>query len=526
MCTAKKQLQDASDAQQRCDNKIAKLQQIQRSLQEDKTNLEAKLTQKTNALLSVEETLKHKCDELLMLREKVATLESSLCSTVEEKSQCEDRLEKTRQSVARLESEKRHLQDECSRSEGRCSKLDLQRVALEGDIQRLQMVLQEKDCQIRNITERLEGQSRASAQLEDRCVALKGTVDQLKERVQSAAITETELRGELNCLQKERADQVHTIAIGQDKIKQMQKSLTNSENERRLISERLDGAQHSVNELRRSQQANQDTIQRLQEQLAEVEVQKSTFESQLRMTKWNQESSEQMPAGQEENTDRQLVSMQRERQELRKKVDLLNDKVRQLENEKHLMERDSKFSGHIQFDRPEKSSYRKDGDFDSNRMESEGIKSIKSGRNGGFPCGLDHSAIEQESRELRMKLRRLETQLAEKEAELARVKTKLVEAPKCLPGETERYRTAQVQAERLLDAREQSHRQQVLRLENQISMLREQLAQEAKRRQMYILRSTRAGREMQQLRQTLGDSLRNIAQEPIDKTLLECESRR
>ncbi len=57
-------------------------------------------------------------------------------------------------------------------------------------------------------------------------------------------------------------------------------------------------------------------------------------------------------------------------------------------------------------------------------------------------------------------------------------------------------------------------------------MLREQLAQEAKRRQMYILRSTRAGRDMHQLRQTLGDSLRHVAQDPLDSGLLENETRR
>lgn len=57
-------------------------------------------------------------------------------------------------------------------------------------------------------------------------------------------------------------------------------------------------------------------------------------------------------------------------------------------------------------------------------------------------------------------------------------------------------------------------------------MLREQLAQEAKRRQMYILRSSRVGREMHQLRQTLGDSLRHVSQEPLDPALLESETRR
>lgn len=60
----------------------------------------------------------------------------------------------------------------------------------------------------------------------------------------------------------------------------------------------------------------------------------------------------------------------------------------------------------------------------------------------------------------------------------------------------------------------------------QIALLKEQLAQEAKRRQQYILRSSRAGQEMKQLRQTLGDSLRHIAQDPVDSELLENEARR
>lgn len=57
--------------------------------------------------------------------------------------------------------------------------------------------------------------------------------------------------------------------------------------------------------------------------------------------------------------------------------------------------------------------------------------------------------------------------------------------------------------------------------------LREQLNQEIKRRQQYVLRSTRAGREMQQLRQALGDSLRTVSQDPsLDALLLEHEARK
>lgn len=83
----------------------------------------------------------------------------------------QDRLEKSKQNEAKLENEKRHLLDEISRYEARSNKLDLQRIALEGDIQRLQMTLQEKENNLRNYQERLETQQRSSAQIEDRYVS-------------------------------------------------------------------------------------------------------------------------------------------------------------------------------------------------------------------------------------------------------------------------------------------------------------------------------------------------------------------
>jgi rootletin len=77
--------------------------------------------------------------------------------------------------------------------------------------------------------------------------------------------------------------------------------------------------------------------------------------------------------------------------------------------------------------------------------------------------------LEQENRELRMRVLRLETQLVDKEAEITRLRSQLSSDLKPdRSAEIERLRAAQLQAERLLEAREQSHRQQVLRLENQV----------------------------------------------------------
>lgn len=51
-------------------------------------------------------------------------------------------------SLSRLETEKHNLQDELNRTENRATKLELQRMSLEGDTKRLQMVLQERDSAI------------------------------------------------------------------------------------------------------------------------------------------------------------------------------------------------------------------------------------------------------------------------------------------------------------------------------------------------------------------------------------------
>lgn len=283
-----------------------------------------------------------------------------------------------------------------------------------------------------------------------RCVALKTSVDQLKERLQNSAITETELRGELNCIQKERTEQSHSLIAAQDKLKHMQKSMSTSENERHIISERLDAAQNALNDLHRSQQSQQDVIQRLQDQSAELEVQKSTLEAQLRIAKWGNGGSADDCGHVSDDISAQLMKTQREKNELRLKVETLNEKLRHIENDKL-----SKFSECKTY---EKKGYG-DGEYDSNRSHDK----------DSLNYSLDYSIIKQENHDLKIKIRRMETMLAEKESELARLKAKLLDSSvKCSVDDSDRMRTAHLQSERLLDARESHHKQQVTQLENQV----------------------------------------------------------
>lgn len=53
-----------------------------------------------------------------------------------------------KQTLNRMENERRNLQEELGKSEARATKLELQRMSLDGDLQRLQMMLQEREANI------------------------------------------------------------------------------------------------------------------------------------------------------------------------------------------------------------------------------------------------------------------------------------------------------------------------------------------------------------------------------------------
>lgn len=108
-------------------------------------------------------------------------------------------------------------------------------------------------------------------------------------------------------------------------IFQLQKSLLNSENDKRIITERLDSCQQNLAELRRNNQILQDQISRLNNEIANNEVQRSALESQLRLAQWPTDTS--LVSSHDEEIMRQLHIVQKERSELRGKVDSLNNKV-------------------------------------------------------------------------------------------------------------------------------------------------------------------------------------------------------
>ncbi|XP_034942532.1 rootletin isoform X2 [Chelonus insularis] len=507
--TIKKQLIEAQECQNKLESKMNHVNVTLRALQDEKASLETQLSQKQNSHQSLHETLNQKNQEIEHLKEKVTTLEHVISNESDNKIQYEEKFDKMKQALNKLENEKRGLQEDLGRSEARATKLELQRMSLEGDLQRLQMILQEKDSNLQKLQDRLDAQLKTSTGLEERCASLKSTIEQLNLCLERASATENELKSEINNLRRSIMENNALTQTSNEKIKHLQKQLASAENERRILSERLDTTQQQIMELKHSNQTLMDQNARLQNDLANNEVQRSGLESQLRLANWSQDS----PSNKDDELIRQLHTAQRDRSEMRGKVDALHEKVRLLESDKRNLERQlasiKSSSGRSKsYERPEKA-----------HIELKG-------------SNINVELLEQENRDLRMRIRRLETLMAEKEAEIIRFKTQVhshsnLDSSRDRMIELETSRARQLQAEKLLVAREQSHRQQVLRLENQIHELRDKLNQEIKRRQSYVLRSSRAGREMEHLRKALGDSLRTVAQDPsLDAVLLEHESRK
>ncbi|XP_049870906.1 rootletin isoform X2 [Pectinophora gossypiella] len=521
----KKQLKEATDQQGKGEGKLQSVTSNLRNIQEEKARLQSTVGQKEAQLNALNEQAQAKTVEISNLRDKITSLEAALSSVSEEKVQNENKSENLRVQLAERVQEVGQLREALAAAEGRAARLDVRRAQLEGDIQRAAVAARDRDQALKKLQERCEGYTRTIASLEDRCTSLKGTVEQLSTSLQKAATAESELRAELSKTQRMLNEAKNNEHNAVDKLRQIQKSIANCENERRVLSEKLESAKTALGELKRMNATLEDQVHRLTNQLANVEVQRSGLESQLRMTTWDGKESN------DSELERELHALQRERTEMKAKCDALQDAVRKMEADRR-MPRPSALRSKSH-DRTEKSVYYSDLDSgpDSTKDSSGRYKEPPSCTCKGKSFSTELSLVELENRELKMKIRRLEKELSDKEAELSiarnRYLTDLSSVSPNMREDVEHYRQAALQAERLLEAREASHRQQIVRLEHQASQLRAQLAAEIRRRQAYVARSGRAARDVQRLRSALGDSLRTVSQDPaLDSYTLEHEARK
>ncbi|KAK3104963.1 hypothetical protein FSP39_014171 [Pinctada imbricata] len=223
----------------------------------------------------------------------------------------------------------------------------------------------------------------------------------------------------------------------------------------------------------------------------------------------------------EQELNQNIQKISAEKQELHEKVQALARSLANIETEKSEMERST-----VRLEK-DKSALKKTLDkVEREKIRTEEIASKSSYERESLDRTLQR--LDEDNQELQKQVQQLQAQLAEAEQQHAQRLIDLTTRHRAeTEMETERLRSAQLQAERMLETRERSHRAKVKGLEETIATLKDQLATEMRKRQEYISRSARTGDEIQNLRNVLDSSLSNVTRDQsLDPLLLETETRK
>lgn len=202
-------------------------------------------------------------------------------------------------------------------------------------------------------------------------------------------------------------------------------------------------------------------------ELASLELQRGDAEGQLQQLQQRQEG--------EAMALRSVQKLQEERRLLQERLGSLQRALAQLEAEKRDLERSA-----LQFDK-DRVALRKTLD----KVEREKLRSHEDTLRLNAERGrLDRTltGAELDLAEAQQQIQHLEAQVdVALEGNHNPVQPEAGEQQLELQQEVERLRSAQVQTERTLEARERAHRQRVSGLEEQVSTLKAQLHQELRR---------------------------------------------
>ncbi len=349
-----------------------------------------------------------------------------------------------------------------------------------------------------------------------------------------------------------------------EQLTQLQRSLSAAEAEKELLSDRLDTARQQTSELKRAQEAMEARAEQMQSELQRSESRANQLELQLRASKAHLEESAAAGGAGDNYLREELSRMRREATTAQDKIKELRKTVSFLEAEKSDMERRTPMrspyvvaaSPHQHQDQPDMGAG--GGGGGSGRTSRAQIPLLSSSSGGRHHQHQHHreegsvklKILEQENERLLKKIRGLEQQLQELERSHGeRIQELLKERRKEREREGARQKEALRHVEGSLSAREKIYKDRIKALEGQVDQLKEQVAKELRRRQVFIASkfrhtilldeelvlnlhfsgTTGISSEMSELRQNLDASLLTVSTSPksrLDPALLDRESER
>ena len=360
-----------------------------------------------------------------------------------------------------------------------------------------------------------------SAHLVSECDHLEAQLDQMSGRLTRAEAeagrrsrVEAELQAKAEQLQRELGERSQLDGAATEQNGALQRQLLESEQERRLLEDRLENSKHAAREARSEVKEMENTVTDMTRRLGEAERGRQEAEERLAQAGCN--------AGADNYLKEELNKTRKENIGLTDKIKELERKVKRVRTER--IERSDIIRDHS----------KAVSDFSSERIVRTQIP-LLSGRGGAeSPETGEHLVririLEQEVERHLRRVASLEQQLVELEnSHQARLEETLKERKMERDRDHSRHASSLKQLEHSLNSRERMYKERIAGLEDQVHVLRDQLTKEARTRRSYINNSQLLSSDVSELRRQLDQSLdivQNSSRAGLESGLLEREASR
>lgn len=251
------------------------LMTLNRNLQSNRSDNKTKEV----AIMNMEKDLALKNGEVTRLLEKVRELEDlvkskddNIRATKTDKDSLAEDLERSRQKLEELKG----------LSDSKLSKAEVNMRALEGDLNRMALVLQQKDGHIAALEDKCNGMQRSNGDLEERCGSLTMTVEQLNIALEKAAQAEQDWKDKFNGVSRNANEGLAQINQMNEKLRSLLREKATLEQERNNLSEKWEAATVTLQDFKRQVQNLSEKNQKLR--IEAEDNARAIIDKQLKMT--------------------------------------------------------------------------------------------------------------------------------------------------------------------------------------------------------------------------------------------------
>lgn len=231
------------------------------------------------ALMNLEKDIALKNGEVSRLLDKVRELEDlvkskedSIRASKSDKDNLHEEVEKTRQKLEELKAI----------SDSKLSKAEVNMRALEGDLNRMALVLQQKEGHISAMEDKCNGMQRSNGDLEERCASLTMTVEQLNIALEKASQSEQDWRDKFNGLTRNANEGLSQINQLNERLRSLQREKATLEQDRNNLNEKWEAATVTLQDFKRQVQNLSEKNQKLRQETEDMTRQ--AIDKQLKMT--------------------------------------------------------------------------------------------------------------------------------------------------------------------------------------------------------------------------------------------------